>query len=419
MYEAIASMVPDAAFTLFTGDIVDHAVWNTTEAQNIIDMNDAYGRMAAAGLATVFGTAGNHEASPVNFFPPPAVGHESQWVYDTLSSDWSQWIGANGASQVESFGAYSVQYAGSSNLRVISLNTNMYYIDNFYLYTDPMETDPAGQLAWLVSQLDAAEGAGERVYIMAHMPFGLSDALHDGSNYLDQIVNRYSATIAAMFFGHTHLDHFEISYSDYADRTPDGAQAISYIMPSLTPTSGMPSFRVYLVDPVTFAVMDAVTYAADMGDASFQTTGPQWSPYYSARSAYGPLVSPPLPADAELSPAFWHNLTDVLAANDTAFNEYYARKSRGWNVQSCTGSCMTAEICGLQSARAQDNCYTPSPGISFAKRAVGELAARGTAHRDECGVALVRSTMAQLVTRRDLLEHLERRVVEKRSLEKA
>lgn len=35
MYQAIKEIVPDAALTLFTGDIVDHAVWNTSEPYNV------------------------------------------------------------------------------------------------------------------------------------------------------------------------------------------------------------------------------------------------------------------------------------------------------------------------------------------------------------------------------------------------
>lgn len=34
MYDAINSIVPDAAFTIFTGDIVDHAIWNTSKEYN-------------------------------------------------------------------------------------------------------------------------------------------------------------------------------------------------------------------------------------------------------------------------------------------------------------------------------------------------------------------------------------------------
>jgi len=198
MYAAIEQLAPNAAFSIFTGDIVDHAIWNTTQAQNTIDINNAYGYMS--GLKLVYGTVGNHEANPTNSFQPAAVGSNSQWVYNLLSSIWTQWIGVTAATEEQSFGGYSVKYPGG-NLRIISINTNLYYIQNYWLYESTMEKDPSGQLAWLVNELQAAETAGERVYIIGHMPMGSSDAFHDGSNYFDQIVNRYSATIAALFFG--------------------------------------------------------------------------------------------------------------------------------------------------------------------------------------------------------------------------
>lgn len=209
MYAAIKEIAPDAAFSIFTGDIVDHAVWDTSESQNTLSVEDAYGRMSRAGML-VYGTAGNHEASPANSFPPTAANStDAQWLYDLLSSTWSQWVGQKAAATtVKEFGAYSVQHPGSANhaqLRVISLSTNLYYTHNYWLYEEPMETDPSGQLAWLVSELDAAEKAGERVYIIGHMPMGSHDAFHDASNYFDQIVNRYSAAIAAMFFGKSIL----------------------------------------------------------------------------------------------------------------------------------------------------------------------------------------------------------------------
>lgn len=145
----------------------------------------------------------NHDAAPVNSFPPTAIDTtiSSQWVYDTLSSLWETWIGSAASATADTNpGAYSVLYPGG-NLRIISINTNMYYKENFWLYEATMETDPSGQLAWLVTELQAAEDAGERVYIIGHMPMGSGDAFYDGSNYFDQIVNRYDATIAALFFG--------------------------------------------------------------------------------------------------------------------------------------------------------------------------------------------------------------------------
>lgn len=237
MYAAIKNVAPNTAFTLFTGDVVDHAIWETSQAQNTKDIQDAYGRMT--GLGNIYGTIGNHEQSPLNDFQSKAVGSDAQWVYSLLSGIWSQWIGSAAATTEQDIGAYS-SLVPNTKLRILSLNTNMYYKLNFWLYQAELESDPNGQLAWLISELSSAEAAGERVYIIGHMPLGASDALYDQSNGFDQVVNRFSNTIAAMFFGHTHKDEFQISYSNYAARSYSNAVAYSYVMPSLTPTDGMP-----------------------------------------------------------------------------------------------------------------------------------------------------------------------------------
>lgn len=199
MYAAIQTIAPDAAFSIFTGDIVDHAVWLVNDTQVTADINDAYTRMT--GLPHLYTTLGNHESVPVNAFNPAAVktSLDIDWVYNLVSTNLQPLIGDD-ATEEQSFGAYSTKYPGG-NLRIISINSNLYYKENYWLYESTMEKDPSGQLAWLVSELDSAEQAGERVYIIGHMAMGLNDALHDGSNYFNQIVDRYSATIAALFFG--------------------------------------------------------------------------------------------------------------------------------------------------------------------------------------------------------------------------
>jgi sphingomyelin phosphodiesterase len=192
---------------------------------------------------------------------------------------------------------------------------------------------------------------------------------------------------------------------------------MSYIIPSMTPTSGMPAFRVYSVDPITFAVLDSTTYIADMTNPSYQTNGPIWTKYYSAKETYGPLVTPPLTSsNAELSPAFWHNVTAALSANQNQFNAYYARKTRGWNVGSCTGSCMTTEICQMQAGRAQDNCYTPTFGVHFSKRD-GEASGSGT--RDECGVSVTRETIGLIASDKSVLDMVVAKATELNATAKA
>ncbi|KAJ6438415.1 Sphingomyelin phosphodiesterase [Purpureocillium lavendulum] len=434
MYKAINSLVPDAVFTLFTGDIVDHAIWKTTQAYNTDTIQHAYASMNQT-LKVVYGTAGNHEAQPVNSFPPSGISSDTQWLYNLLSQEWSPWLDAAAEAQAANFGAYSAKFPGG-NLRVISINTNLYYRHNFWLYQDFDNKDPSLQIAWLVKELDAAEKAGENVYIIGHMPMGEKDALPDPSNFLDQVFKRYSSTIAAMFFGHTHVDHFEISYLDYGKQNAVNAYMTSYIAPSLTPTSGMPSFRVYDVDPDTFGVLDVTTYTADMTDPAFQTTGPVWKKYYSAKEAYGKAASPPVtdPA-AELTPAFWHQVTEAFDKDQALFDAYIARKSRGWNAGTCTGDCKTAELCQLRAGRAQNNCFKPEPGLHLERRGDDDdedngvdegLRARGAvtvaAHyghargeHDECGVPVTLKTLGAVTDSKAALVKLNQLIKDEKA----
>lgn len=79
-----------------------------------------------------------------------------------------------------------------------------------------------------------------------------------------------------------------------------------------------------------------------------------WKLYYSARDTFGPLVN--LPVGEPLSPAFWHRVTDVFAANDTAFQLYNQFMTRGANVKPCDGSCKALAICEMRASRAEYNC---------------------------------------------------------------
>ncbi|KYK61510.1 acid sphingomyelinase [Drechmeria coniospora] len=411
MYRAINKVAPDAAFAIFTGDIVDHAVWKTSQTSNAQIIDHAYTTMNDS-LKLVYGTVGNHEQHPVDAIQPISVGNNANWLYGLLSSKWQSWIGKPSTASAESMGAYSTKYP-KGNLRVISLNTNLYYQRNYWLYRNMEDKDPNSQIAWLVRELDAAEKAGENVYIIGHMPLGDKDALPDPSNYLDQILKRYSSIISAMFFGHTHVDHFEISYTDYAARTAENAYLTSYIAPSLTPTSGMPSFRVYEVDPDTFAVRDVITYIADMKNPAFQTTGPVWAKFYSAKEAYGKAVDPPVTdPEAELTPAFWHRVTEAFEKDASLFDAYMARKSRGWNVAKCTGDCKAAELCQLRAGRAQNNCFVPQPGFHFSKRS--EVAHEHGEH-DECGVPVTMKALSALTDSKEMLQKFQELIEEERA----
>jgi sphingomyelin phosphodiesterase len=173
----------------------------------------------------------------------------------------------------------------------------------------------------------------------------------------------------------------------------------------MTPTSGPPAFRIYTVDPVTFGVLDITTYIANISSPDYQITGPVWEEYYSAKAEYGPLVTPPVTdPTAELTPAFWHNVTVVFESNGDAFQEYYARKSRGWNVSPCNGTCQTDEICQLRAAESAYNCGVLKPGINFSKRDEGLERFPGHVEENVCEGSRLRPIIAKLAARDGLLE---------------
>ncbi|KIJ36791.1 hypothetical protein M422DRAFT_34142 [Sphaerobolus stellatus SS14] len=365
MFGAIKQVASSAKFSIFTGDVVAHDIWLVDRPEATEDLTAWNAQMAANVIAPVYPGLGNHDTAPVNSFPRSDIKTDMQvqWVFDIQSQGWLRWINASAANEVDhQSGSYSLVVPGT-NLRLISLNTQYWYQDNFWLYdTNNMPSDPNGVLAFIVSQLQAAEDAGQRAWLYGHIPPGKSDFLHDQSNYFNQIVQRYKDTIAAQFYGHTHRDELEIAYSDFTNQTAATADSFGLICPSLTPTSGNPAFKVYDIDPDTYEVMDAKVFISNISDPSFQVK-PTWDLYYSARDVYGPLVGNLGPTDS-LNASFWHKLTEVFETNDNAFQLYVQHLSRGADATVCTGSCKTTTICDIRAMRSENNCDTVTPGFS-------------------------------------------------------
>ncbi|KAF5389569.1 hypothetical protein D9757_004127 [Collybiopsis confluens] len=362
----------DSLFSIFTGDIVDSAVWLVNQKDVKADINLFSEEFRMALSAPVFPTLGNHESSPVNCFPrltTEEYAKDSQWVFNTSSTQWSPWIGQIAADQViHHSGSYSL-VVSHSNLRIISVNSGFWYKMNLWLYdSNKQQPDPNGILSFLVSQLQVAEDLGQRAWIMAHMPPGGGDVFHDQSNYYDQVVQRYKHTIAGQFFGHTHNDEFQLAYSNYSDRTKDTATSMAWIVPALTPRSGNPAFKVYDIDPDTYEVIDVHLYSTNMSHPDYQIE-PTWNLLYSARDLYGSLIPGGLEPSQSLSPSFWHQLTELFENDDEAFQTFQHLKRRiggGDCIQDededAYLDCKRRVICQLRAQRSEDNCYELTQG---------------------------------------------------------
>ncbi|KAG0213343.1 hypothetical protein BGX28_004681 [Mortierella sp. GBA30] len=363
--------VAKPSFAILTGDVPPHDVWLENQSTVRPEESAAYGVMASLG-ANIYPTIGNHEAGPTNLFPTKASGGDLSWLYSGLADDWSRWLPSDAINSVKNYGAYTVSPA--PGFRIISLNTNFCYTMNLYLYSHLNDYDPNSEIKWLITQLQAAEDAGERVWIIGHVGPSQTDCLQNWSALYYQVVQRYSPhVIAEQFFGHTHYDEFALYYGPGGKNTQN-AISTAWIGPSVTPYTNLnPGFRVYKVDSKTWNVFDSQTYVADLSQAaSWDASGssPNWHLEYSARETYGAYV--PIAANQPLSASWWHNVTAAFETNGEAFQKYwtYRGKSAGRIAACAAGSaCSTEMICDLRAGKSSDSCTKIS--FSLKKRADG------------------------------------------------
>ncbi|KAF9116534.1 hypothetical protein BGX27_001828 [Mortierella sp. AM989] len=353
-----ASKVANVSFAIMTGDVPPHDVWLATKESVLAVEEHAYGVMATLP-AKIYPTVGNHETAPSSMFPTPSSGGDISWLYSSLADDWSRWLPSDAVSSVKNYGAYTASPA--PGLRIISLNTNFCYRINFYLYANTKDHDPNGEIQWLIKQLQAAEDAGERVWIIGHIAPSMSDCLRDWSSLYYQVIQRYSPhVVAEQFFGHSHFDDFALYYGPGA-KSSQNAISTAWIGPSVTPYTNLnPGFRVYKADSKSWNVYDSQTYIANLDQAaSWDASGssPNWHMEYSAREAYGAYV--PIAENAPLSASWWHEVTAAFEKNDKAFQQYWTYRGKSANLQpACAAgsTCPTDIICNLRAGKSSDSC---------------------------------------------------------------
>jgi sphingomyelin phosphodiesterase acid-like 3 len=180
------------------------------------------------------------------------------------------------------------------------LNTRLIVVNDIYMmpkYADCKadETDHDGeqeQSAWLEKQMDAAKNAGQRVWILGHLPPSVNPdaSLAAGASFCatgkvvrfqttDELANQliaHSDIVKLGIFGHTHMDEFHLLRGDKASVPIKVVAAIS-------PVDGnLPSFTVALVDRASATLADYAVY-----ETSNRTgTGTSWSKEYSFDAAY-------------------------------------------------------------------------------------------------------------------------------------
>ncbi|XP_051882422.1 sphingomyelin phosphodiesterase isoform X2 [Pristis pectinata] len=327
----------------WTGDIPAHNVWHQTRGDQVLALNTITWLIRRyLGNVTVYPSVGNHESTPVNSFPPPFIhGNESSaWLYSSMVEAWRDWLPQEALDTLRGGGFYTVWLR--PGLRLVSLNMNFCSHENFWLLVN--STDPAGQLHWLISVLQEAERSGEKVHIIGHIPPGLCMKVWSWNYY--RIVNRYEGTIAAQFFGHTHVDEFEVFYDEETLSRP---LSVAFIAPSVTTYIDLnPGYRVYQIDGSypgsSHLVLDHETYILNLTQAN-ESGRPRWTLLYTLREAYGMRTA--FPADFD-------SLIGRLLKDERLFQKYWFLYHKGHTAQVCREACKTGAICALRTGRADD-----------------------------------------------------------------
>lgn len=207
----------------------------------------------------------------------------------------------------------------------------------------------------MIEELQKAEDAGERVWIVGHVLSGWdgTNPLPNPTDLFYQIVDRYSPhVIANIFFGHTHEDQFMVYYANNGTvQNVDNALATGWIMPSITPLTNLNSgFRLYEVDTGDFNIYEAYTFYSNVSEyPALEHKGPTFEIEYSTRDVYG--LAAGWDEDAPLNATFWHRVTEAMEKDlglVSLHNTYQGKQSV--KSPSCTTTaCQEAKVCYMRS----------------------------------------------------------------------
>ncbi|KAH8888870.1 Metallo-dependent phosphatase [Thozetella sp. PMI_491] len=351
------------ALTLYTGDLVAHDPQYMRSQAYVEATEDAIWQMFKSYIGgPIYAALGNHDTNPDNLDVAHAIddngplGQQFSWNYDHVSKLWEHYGWIDQATQEQAslhYAAYSVVHP--LGLRIITLNTDLYYRNNFYTAVHAADPDFSGMFSFLIQELQKAEDAGQRVWIVGHVLSGWdgSNPMPNGSDMLYQIIERYSPhVIANVFFGHTHEDQAFVYYNNNGtNQTANNAIASAWVGPSITPLTNLNSgYRMYEVDTGSWEIFDAYTFYSDVNSYSaLDGNGPTFQFEYSTRAAYGPAAN--WPESAPLNATFWHRVTEAMEKDRTLatlFNTYQGKSSV--RSPNCTSeACTTAKICYIRS----------------------------------------------------------------------
>ena len=336
-----AEALPASTFVLVSGDFLAHDFRREFDAAARDHSDPAYRaflrktmQFLAQQLRQTFPTAailpalgnndeecGDYQLQPGGPFLADTLPIVRSLAGNTVSPSFDRdWRG---------YGNFSAKAGG---VRVLSTNTNFFSIHYRNACGSPPDPDPGrATLAWLETELAAAQQAQEPVWLVYHIPPGIDGyaTLREGTcpanivpmwgpayaDAFDKLLRRYSSTVVASFAGHTHMDDFRL----IGDR--QGSYAFALITPAISPIFGQnPAFRTAAFDRAGGILDQTTYYLTNLTEAA--AAPPAWRQEYTFTrewdlpridlASLDELYSATAEAPAEQE--HWHRLFPVSSA---------------------------------------------------------------------------------------------------------
>eukprot|EP00118_Oscarella_pearsei_P010009 m.59311 g.59311 ORF g.59311 m.59311 type:complete len:554 (+) comp34881_c0_seq1:24-1685(+) len=338
----LKTMDPQPDFIIYTGDNPSHDVWEESP-ESQAEATDFLVKYMSVHFPdkTIYPALGNHETFPESFYYPPFYRN----VTRELSRVWKTWVDlSESAAKTIEAGAYYTLLI-RPGLRLLALNTDFGYQLNLYNLLDNTTSVFQQQRDWIDATLKEAEENNEKVVLIGHVPPGIFGSIESYGDFYVPLIQKYKDVVVAQLFGHTHRDQFQVVHGD------NGADPVGVVLispPVTTFVDVNPSFRIYLMDPETFELVDYEQYHINLTEANRlaalnRTDEVKWFKAYTAREEYG------LP---DLSAQSWWDMSERMRHDFDLFERFHDN----YNARSdatrkyCEFLCRENFVCGLQSA---------------------------------------------------------------------
>jgi hypothetical protein len=269
------------------------------------------------------------------------TGPDASFLTDNASTYYTQLLNssvdqASFLSTFTTLGSYSAPILNSKVL-VIALDSNPFAQSP---YLPPL--NPYAELTWLDSQLSAAQAAGQKVWLIMHVPPGVNTTgtaqnaakgaapnpqTDDEAVMMWQaqyqaefmlILAKYPGLVAMGITGHTHMDEFRV--------LPTGD--VFFGIPGISPVFGNnPAFKIFTIAQASQMPTDYQSIDNNLANSPAPT---QFSNLYTFSTAYGATAGTTLASSLQ---QFYPQLTSTAPGTATFLNYYVSSSIKyPWNM---------------------------------------------------------------------------------------